>query len=60
MLDVARKYMPMWYLKGHPKIVGGSISLWNDRGIFNGISVYDGTVKIMTSHMTNLKLRSIL
>lgn len=27
--------------EGHPKIVGGSISLWNDRGIFNGISVYD-------------------
>lgn len=27
--------------EGHPKIAGGSISLWNDRGIYNGISVYD-------------------
>ena len=27
--------------EGHPKVVGGSVSLWNDRGIFNGISVYD-------------------
>lgn len=27
--------------EGHPKIVGGSISLWNDRGIYNGISLTD-------------------
>lgn len=27
--------------EGHPQIVGGSVSLWNDRGIFNGISTYD-------------------
>ena len=27
--------------EGHPQIAGGSATLWNDRGIFNGISVYD-------------------
>lgn len=34
--------------EGHPKIVGGSISLWNDRGIFNGISVYDVFARIQS------------
>lgn len=62
--------------EGHPKIVGGSISLWNDEESLMGFLFmmflqehkvsYQymlkpfGTVKIMTSHMTNLKLRSIL